>query len=196
MGIGLFLIFIAVPLVELALLIQLGGWIGVWPTLAIILITAIAGTALLRQQGLQTLHKVMTEFESGKPPVVPMVEGVLLAISGAFLLTPGLITDITGALMLVPPLRTAAARTLINAAMRHGVVRVVRTRSWSGTNPRADGQSADFEAEDVGPGRQPGPGERNRHRPHRNRPHSDQVIDGDFERLDEKTIDPNRGRRR
>jgi len=87
MRLGFLLIFIAVPLLELALLIKLGGWIGIWPTLGLIVLTAVVGTALLRQQGLQTLNKLMSSVQEGEAPLLPMVEGALLLISGAFLLS-------------------------------------------------------------------------------------------------------------
>lgn len=177
MRIGFLLLFLAVPLAEIALLIQLSHWIGTWQTIALVILTAFVGTYLLRQQGMRTLIKVSGEVQSGKAPVVPVVEGVLLLISGAFLLTPGVITDAFGAAMLIPPLREAVARYAVRTAVNKGFVHVATT----GVHP--DGRPTDGQA---GGSRWTRP-----------RQPSDDVIDGDFERVDEKTMRPgqSQGRR-
>lgn len=199
--------FIAVPLAELALLIKLGGWIGIWPTLAIILLTAVVGTALLRQQGLNTLAKVGQSVNAGKAPVVPVVEGVLLLISGAFLLTPGVITDLVGGLMLIAPLRGHLAEQIVQAALSRGLVHVNLSPGMgrqAGPDAGPDASGAPWpETSKSPPGAGPGAGRGSTGgRPSRGfGPTTDRrpddagdIIDGDFERLDEKTIDPNRRR--
>lgn len=105
MGYLLLLIFIIVPLIEIALFIQIGGLIGLWPTLALIVLTAVLGVGLLRLQGFATLQRARASMDRQEPPVREVFEGLLLFVAGAFLLTPGFFTDTCGFLLLVPPLR-------------------------------------------------------------------------------------------
>ena len=114
----LFLLFLSVPLLEIYLLIQVGGLIGAWPTVFLVVFTAVLGAALLRHQGLYTLNKVQTAMARGEIPTLAMLEGVVLILCGALLLTPGFFTDALGFLGLVPSLRQA----LIRAVLARGVV--------------------------------------------------------------------------
>ena len=114
----LFLLFLAVPLVEIYVLIQVGGVIGALPTVFLVVFTAVLGVLLLRHQGWITVRKVQTSMERGELPTIAMLEGVVLVVTGALLLTPGFFTDALGFLALVPPLRRAA----IWALLRRGVV--------------------------------------------------------------------------
>lgn len=110
MRLGLLILFIAAPLIELALLIELGRQIGFWWTISIVIITAVVGTAVLQHQGLQTIGRINQSVASGEPPIAPVVEGFILLLAGAFLLTPGIITDAIGFLLLIPPLRRSLAK--------------------------------------------------------------------------------------
>lgn len=101
----LFVLFIVIPLFEIYLLIKVGGVIGAFNTVALVIITAILGAWLLRMQGFSTLRRVRRSMEKGEIPAIEMLAGVLLAISGAFLLTPGFFTDALGFLLLVPAVR-------------------------------------------------------------------------------------------
>jgi UPF0716 protein FxsA len=101
----LFVMFIVVPILEMWLLIRVGGWIGAWPTIGLVALTAIIGINLLRQQGLSTLLRANQKLESGQIPAHEMMEGLLLAIGGALLLTPGFVTDAVGFSCLLPPTR-------------------------------------------------------------------------------------------
>ncbi len=101
----LFLLFIAVPLIEIALFIQVGGLIGLWPTLLIVVLTAIAGTALVRSQGLKALSSLQSSFDRLQDPSEPLAHGAMILFSGALLLTPGFFTDIVGFALLVPGVR-------------------------------------------------------------------------------------------
>ena len=105
--IGLFLLvaFILVPLAEIAVLIEVGGWLGLWPTLGLIVLTAVIGAWMLRHQGLAVLHRAQQQMQQGAPPVAEVFEGFCLVIAGALLLTPGFLTDSVGGLLLVPPVR-------------------------------------------------------------------------------------------
>jgi len=106
----LFLLFLAVPLIEIALFIQVGGLIGLWPTLAIVVLTAIAGTMLVRSQGLHVLGQVRGSFERLSDPTEPLAHGAMVLFSGALLLTPGFFTDTVGFALLIPPVRRAVYR--------------------------------------------------------------------------------------
>ena len=85
--------FILVPLAEIALLIQVGGWLGLMPTLALIILTAVIGTWMLRQQGFTVLSRAQRQLEQGVMPVAEVFEGLCLLVAGVLLLTPGFITD-------------------------------------------------------------------------------------------------------
>jgi UPF0716 protein FxsA len=114
----LLLLFTLVPLVELALLIQLGRVIGLAATIAIVLLTGVIGATLARWQGLVTLRRVQTEMAEGRVPTDALVDGLLILVAGAMLFTPGLITDTIGCLLLIPPTRTAVRRALVEALRR------------------------------------------------------------------------------
>ena len=101
----LLLAFIAVPLIEIGLFIQIGGAIGLWPTLVIVLLTAIAGTWLVRSQGAQTLRNLQSSFQNTKDPTESLAHGAMILFAGALLLTPGFFTDAVGFLLLFPPFR-------------------------------------------------------------------------------------------
>ncbi len=109
----LLLIFIIVPVVEMWLLIQVGGLIGAFPTIAGVLLTAMIGLALLRRQSVSTLMRVRERMGSGEMPAQEMMEGIVLAVSGALLLTPGFFTDAIGFAGLTPGLRRWAIRGLV-----------------------------------------------------------------------------------
>ncbi len=104
----LFLAFLAIPVIEILLFIEIGGLIGTWPTIAIVIVTAFLGAFLVRRQGVAVLRQIQSEMEAGRPPARQMAEGALILIAGAFLLTPGFFTDTVGFLLLVPQVRAAA----------------------------------------------------------------------------------------
>ena len=114
----LFVLFLAVPLIEVYVLIEVGGVIGAWPTILLVILTAILGAFMLRVQGFYTLQRVREQMAQGQLPAVAMLEGVVLLMAGALLLTPGFFTDAVGFLCLVPPLRQA----MIQAAIRRVTV--------------------------------------------------------------------------
>ncbi len=111
MGKLLFL-FIAVPAVELILLIKLGGLIGLLPTVAIIFVTGALGATLARWQGLSVLHEIQTQMAQGQLPANALFDGVIILLAGALLLTPGFLTDIVGFLSLVPSVRNMFKRAI------------------------------------------------------------------------------------
>jgi len=101
----LFLAFTLIPVAEIYLIIKLGGFLGAFNTVAIILLTGFLGAALARQQGLQTMLRVRQSLAEGIMPKEELVDALLIFVAGAVLLTPGFLTDITGLLLLFPPTR-------------------------------------------------------------------------------------------
>lgn len=101
----LFLLFIVIPIIEIALLMQIGQWIGVWPTITIVIITAWLGAKNVKQQGISTLNSVQTKMAQGQAPSEEIVSGLMLLIAGVLLLTPGFATDIFGLSLLIPSFR-------------------------------------------------------------------------------------------
>ncbi|CCO47827.1 putative FxsA cytoplasmic membrane protein [Vibrio nigripulchritudo SOn1] len=110
----LLLLFIAVPIIEIALFIQVGGFLGFWTTIGLVLLTAFAGASLVRSQGLQTLMSVQSRLQQGELPAQQIVEGVMLAVAGVLLLTPGFMTDALGMLVLLPAPRAVIAKQLMS----------------------------------------------------------------------------------
>lgn len=103
----LLMAFIAVPLIEIGLFIKVGGWLTLWPTLAIVLATGIIGTHLVRQQGIKVLGELRNSMSQMRDPLSPLAHGALIVLAGVLLLTPGFFTDAIGFLLLVPPVRQA-----------------------------------------------------------------------------------------
>ena len=101
----LIFLFVAIPLVELAILLQVGQLIGLLPTVSLVVATGIAGAALARHQGLRALLAVQEELASGRLPGRSLLDGLSILVGGAFLLTPGILTDIVGFSLLLPPSR-------------------------------------------------------------------------------------------
>ncbi len=101
----LIVLFIGLPIVELALLFELHGIVGFFPTVLLVLFTGIAGAALVRRQGLATFLKIQQEMSIGNVPAPQMMDGIMILISGALLVTPGMITDVAGFLLLIPFVR-------------------------------------------------------------------------------------------
>jgi UPF0716 protein FxsA len=105
------------------LLIEVAGYIDVWPTIGLVMLTAVIGVALLKRQGLATLTRGTEKLDQGEIPAREMAEGLLLAVAGALLLTPGFLTDAFGFLLLMPPTRALIAqRMLQNVQARGGSV--------------------------------------------------------------------------
>jgi UPF0716 protein FxsA len=114
------LAFIAVPIAEIAVFIQAGDLIGLWPTIALVILTAIIGTAMLRQQGLATLGRLRSTMDRGELPVRELFDGACLLLAGALLLTPGFLTDAVGFLLLVPPVRAIVGAAIWQRMQRSG----------------------------------------------------------------------------
>lgn len=119
----LFLIFIIIPIIEITLLINVGQAIGAWYTVGLVLLSAFIGVNMLRYQGLSTLARAQQRLNAGEVPAREMVEGIVLAVGGALLITPGFLTDAIGFCCLIPPTRRLIARFLMRrftiVAMSH-----------------------------------------------------------------------------
>lgn len=144
----LLMALIVVPIAEIALFIEVGGFIGFWPTMSIIILTALAGTALLRQQGVAILRKAQASLEENRFPIDVVFDGLCLLVAGALLLTPGFFTDAVGLLLFVPPVRLAIGRTLAQYLMARGSVDIGAAGSFSGPRP---GNVIDGEFQDITP---------------------------------------------
>jgi len=113
MALVLFAVLIALPIVEIFLLIQGAIAFGVIPVILLTISTAALGTFLIRRQGLSTLNQLRTDMADGRPPVAPVVDGAALLIAAPLLMTPGFVTDGFGFLLLVPPFRHWVARLVL-----------------------------------------------------------------------------------
>lgn len=102
MFIRLLLFFTILPLVELYVFLKVGGLIGVFPTIALILLTGIAGAALARSQGFVILRRIQEDLSQGHLPTEELLDGALVLVGGVLLLTPGFCTDLIGFLLLIP----------------------------------------------------------------------------------------------
>ena len=141
-------LFIGIPLIEIYLFIQVGGAIGVWSTIGLVILTAFIGTALLRQQGLATLARAQSELDRQQLPVRELFDGVCLLVGGLLLLTPGFLTDALGFALLIPPLRAVLGRGVWAALARS---RNVHFSVYGDGNAQGGGGH-------HRPGQQPGPG--------------------------------------
>lgn len=133
----LFVIFVIVPIIEIALFIKVGGFIGLWPTLAIVFLTALAGSTLLRSQGLATLTTLQNNLRTGGDPVNPIAHGALILVAGVLLLTPGFFTDFLGLSLMVPKVRVWVIKW-IGRRIAEGSIRV-----YSNTNAPPRGRYDD-----------------------------------------------------
>jgi UPF0716 protein FxsA len=132
-------LFIAVPIAELAVIIQVGQAIGVWWTIAILVADSILGSLLMRSQGRAVWRRFNAALQAGRAPAREVADGVLVILGGALLLTPGFLTDVFGLLFLLPPTRAAIRRVFLRQAMR----RMTVTMAAGARMPRSGGRRAD-----------------------------------------------------
>ncbi|MFB9887452.1 FxsA family protein [Balneatrix alpica] len=155
-------LFIAMPIIEIALLIQVGQWMGLWPTLGLIVFTAIWGAYMLRTQGLNTLLRAQQRLHHGEIPAQEMLEGIVLAVGGVLLLTPGLVTDSFGLLCMLPGIRKGLIRQL---SRRVKVMGGASAQRHAFGQDSASAPQAESWREEI-----------------RARPHAQNTLEGDFER--------------
>ncbi|MEG3754375.1 FxsA family protein [Psychromonas arctica] len=152
----LFLIFTGVSLLEIFVLVKVGGFIGAWPTISLVILTALIGSALVRSQGLQLIQKVQQRMAEGEMPGQQLIEGMMLIVTGILLVTPGFVTDITGLLLLQPTIRGNIAKLIL-----------------SNVKFAPQGGMGGFSSQGFG----------------RQSAHDDTIIEGEFERREEKKLD-------
>lgn len=155
----LFLLLVAVPIIEIALFIEVGGWLGTWPTIGIVILTALIGSILLRRQGLKALGDVQGRLRSGDDPGQLLADGAMILVAGVLLLTPGFFTDAVGFLLLIPGIR----KSIYNWVRSNMVMSVHMTHTHAQHRPewRSGGsQTVDGDYEDVTPSERPGPDRR------------------------------------
>lgn len=118
----LVLLFIVVPLAELYVIVQVGQAIGIGPTILVLFIDSVVGAVLLRSQGAAAWRRFRATLAAGSMPAREILEGALIIVGGALLLTPGFLTDIVGLLLLIPPTRAGAVRLLTRILTAHPAV--------------------------------------------------------------------------
>jgi len=148
----LLVLFIVVPAVELAILVEIGSRIGILPTLGIIILTGTIGASLARWQGLQVLRKVQAELAAGRLPAGTLADGLIILIAGALLITPGILTDAAGFLLLVPAYRGFMKRAIwrrFEEAVRQQKVHVYVDADFTSGAP-SEGRSPGEPRRDAG----------------------------------------------
>ena len=140
-----FLLFFAVPIIEMYLLITVAGYIDALPTIGLVMLTAVIGVSLLKHQGLETLTRGIQTIRAGELPVQEMAEGLLLAVAGALLITPGFVTDITGFLILFPSSRAWIARVLLAKVQ----VQEFHAHTSSAANTHQQGQEGEASSRTI-----------------------------------------------
>lgn len=151
----LFLAFLLVPIIEIALFIQVGGLIGLWPTLAIVVLTAVLGTVLVRTQGRMALGQLQKSFAELDDPTEPLAHGAMILLSGALLLTPGFFTDAIGFALLIPAVRLAVFRYLRSKVTVASFQMGSGTQFHTDNNPFTQDDVIDGEFTEVRPRRDP-----------------------------------------
>jgi len=158
------LMVLAFPLLEVALLIAAGRRVGIWPVLFVILATGLLGAWVARRQGLAAFRRVSASLAAGEQPHAALADGALLLLAGALLILPGFMTDCIGLVLLVPGIRRMAGARMFKSALVFS-----DSGRWA----------------DDGAATPPGQSD-----PSRRHPQTSVVIEGEFERLDERTVSP------
>lgn len=152
MGLIVLLAMIGVPILEITVFVEVGGRIGIWPTIVIVIATAVLGTSLLRYQGLATLVRAQESLQKGDFPVHEVFDGFCLLVAGALLLTPGFVTDGVGLLLFAPPIRATLARAAWRYMVKHGRIDINSTAPGRGgtygDGPVIDGEFDVIDKED------------------------------------------------
>lgn len=159
----LFFIFAIIPMIEVALLLKVGSIIGGWSTLALVILTAILGAKLVRQQGIQTLKNAQVKMQNQQLPAEELVTGLCILIAGVLLITPGIMTDLFGFVLLIPQLRQGLGKGMATWLAKNAVV---MGQGPQGYTHQGEYQHTHTKTDEPNQVQQPG------------------VIEGDFERKD------------
>ena len=167
----LFLFFVIVPIIEITVLMHVGEWLGAWPTVGIVILTAWLGAKYVRQQGLATLQSVQTKMSQGEMPSGEIITGVMLLIAGVLLVTPGFVTDVFGLSLLVPAVRQALMKSvqqhLVMSQKSHSTAGFYSSVDSSDNSHSSDSQSANFQSTEQVSNK-----------------HQGETLEGEFERKD------------
>ncbi|OSP55348.1 FxsA family protein [Pseudoruegeria sp. SK021] len=148
----LLFIFILIPLIEIALFVTVGDLIGLWPTLLIVLATAVIGTSLVRSQGLSVMRDIQTSMDRLDNPAAPLAHGAMILLSGILLVTPGFFTDFVGFALLVPKVRDHVFNLIRSRITINGVQMNAASRGpGRGSAGRAAGDVIDGEFREIDP---------------------------------------------
>ena len=126
----LFLLFIVVPIIEIAVLMQVGELIGAWPTVAIVIITAWLGAKNVKTQGIATVQNLQNKMAQGEAPSEEIVAGLLLLVAGVLLVTPGFVTDAFGLSLLIPQVRLG----LVKSVQKHITMQTIGASGFTYTS--------------------------------------------------------------
>ena len=143
----LVLLFVIVPIAELALIIQVGQAIGVWLTIALLIADSLLGSVLMRSQGRAAWRRFNEATAAGRVPAREVLDGVLVIFGGALLLTPGFLSDILGLLLLLPPTRAIARRVLVRRFAHRMVASVTGSVRRGPMPPRPNGGARKYDVE-------------------------------------------------
>jgi UPF0716 protein FxsA len=165
------LALIALPVLELALLIKTGQAIGFWATLGLLLAAGVLGAMIMSHQGISVARKTREAIALGRPPVGPVLDGAFLLLAGALLISPGFLTDVLALALLVPPVRRKMARWCVRSLVERAHVQARMYEARSQRRPGSSGQPPTAGGPVDGP-----------------------LIEGEFERLGEKARTPHPGK--
>lgn len=152
----LLILFIVIPVIEIALFVQVGGVIGLGWTLAIVVATALIGSSLVRRQGTMALEELRRSFHALNDPTEPLAHGAMILFSGALLITPGFFTDAVGFLLLAPPVRRWVYRKLrTRVSVQSFTMGQEATGAFTSRPPEGAGDVIEGEFEEVPPEKRP-----------------------------------------
>ena len=143
------LLVLALPLIEIAGFVIVGGAIGVLPTIALVVATGIAGSILLRIQGFGTLNRIRATLEAGRDPSRELAHGLMVLAAGILLIIPGFVTDIAGILMFLPPVRDLAWRMLLRTVAIRGAARPTAGFGSARPGRRERGRTIDLDQDEY-----------------------------------------------
>ncbi|MBO9489658.1 FxsA family protein [Endozoicomonas sp. G2_1] len=180
----LFVFFVVVPIIEIAVLMQVGSLLGTWPTVALVIISAWLGAKYVRQQGLATLQAVQTKTAQGEMPSAEIVTGLMLLISGVLLVTPGFVTDAFGLSLLIPSVR-AKLSAGVQQALANQATMSVHSSGFNNTQGHSGFQfHQSFHSQQTNQFDQDGfqPAAKGQAEPKSNKQHQGDVFEGEYER--------------
>lgn len=158
MGLIIIVLFIAVPIGEIAVFIEAGQRFGLWPTIGAIMVTAVIGTACIRIQGVGVLRRIQDSMARNETPLHEVLDGLCLLVAGALLLTPGFITDTAGFCLLFPPVRRVFGDSVAGRLVHRDRTRARHTGHTGHTGhggtrhgPVIDGEFEDLSGADPEP---------------------------------------------